>query len=417
VHKLPFLLGSGLLWSLALPGCRSVEVASENLDSLHGPGGRHRYSAELTSPWRQTVAKVQGSLMAEAQPASSAKVRKRVRNPSGRILEELLDLASFEPSSPSVQASQVRAYAWLGLVDPSVLVRERSFLELRGHVQRLQLEAPPEVLDPEEVVDPAELLHLVRGLYDSAAPVLEKGEAMTPTERADLEATLELIGERSYDEEGGRRLLEALANLFDGRDPERPELAPLLELSDQLQADLVGQALAGGLRDEAPSVRAAAFRTAHAAYGDAFLAEALVCLDAGTRLQGLDRFGLLRPRPEDEEVFMATFELVAEHGLPSGDPWGVGMGEGPAGIRRLTLELVVLRIALDYTVYGDRARTAALLALLAIEPEGPRTLRAEDWQVWWMQTSRPRLERFQQLSEAAQGEGVLPPAPPAEGAP
>ena len=363
-------------------GCRAPQLASRNLDELHDAGARHRHVARIQSGWGYFLSRVFDPRILRRAEEREADLEE-VEDPSDVCLTNLLRLSNARSRAGDVRATLVRHFAWLGVEDPFGLSRERALLELGQLAAEMDLAEP--VTEPEAAANAPDLSEAIAGLASATRRLLEEGRRAGPTARADFEAACELLGSMDFDLEGGRRLLGVLAALV-ARVPDGVALfEPLLRLNAEVQEQLVGLALARSLSDPDPRVRAAAIEANWRAYKERFLAEAVLALDGRPRdeTDPPSPFALAEVWPGDEEVFVRVFTLVREHGLPL---------DGASPERKLELLHVLCQVAVDYTAYGDRSRTAAMLALGAVSGAGISSLRLEDWQEWWRDFAPSELE-------------------------
>lgn len=389
--KRSLLLATLLLGMVS--SCSSVRTDSANLDALHGESGRYRYKARLTTPMREFFV---GLVPGDSRLGRAVRPREQVvKNPARKSLELLLSLASVESSDPATRADQVRSFSWLALADPSGLVRERALLELGSLARQMDLDSRARDAAAAEPVNPAEFLSLLEGLYAALTPASSVERDLTETERADLEAACELLALRRWDAEGGRRLLREIASALRRGKRLRARLQPLVELAEQVEADLVAEALERGLFDDVLHVRAAAYRANHAAYGMPFLEASLAALI--TRPAAGSRFRVRQTQPGDELIFVTLFELLEECGIDRPE----GLSVVAAIKREVELIRVPMMVAINQLLYPDRARTAAMLCLKRLVPEGPGSLRLEEWQAFWEEYEPAAQERIR-LMESAQ---------------
>ncbi|HIF40073.1 MAG TPA: hypothetical protein EYQ74_03105 [Planctomycetes bacterium] len=372
-----FLLGGAILGGCAGPG-----AASYNLDQLLRPEGGFHYVAALQSDFEYHVGQMVGNDWLKT--ASSLEDPEPIESPTELTLEYLLTLADAEsgPASPWIAATQVRQFARYALLCPSELARERCFIELAGHAERLGIEGPitefPSPATPAQVGDAlAELVGVHR--------LAKEGEAAR-SEPADLSSAYakacEGCSELTLDIHGGWRLLDMVTQLQSRTPPGSAGLEELASLSISIQRRLLSLSLTLGVNDPAPHARAAAWGAGHAAYGAPFLAEALVSLvmPARSREGGVartQRFGLHAQAGGDEALFLRTFELVRLHGLPADLP-----GADPQALRNSQL-FVLLQVSHDFSAYGERARASAMQTLGAVTGVADLGLRKEAWEEWW----------------------------------
>jgi hypothetical protein len=391
-----------VLSALALVACSSVEVSSSNLDEMHAAGGRYRYTARLNTPFRYLMQRLLDPIVMQEERWAFGNPIEVIEDPADVCLSNLLELARSSSRSPSVLANQVRTYAWLAVRDPFGLVRERAFLELAPHAKRLEIESIPLPPAAGSVVTPPEFLEAVRGLYEVAKPILVRGESASDTERADFMAAIELLGQFQYDIEGGRRLLKAIAILTEDVSSGSQSLLPLFGLSVHVQRQMAAEALRVGLQDTDARARSAAYQASYQVFGNAFLMEAVETMTATIKApSGASALFRLEPLAKaDVEVYVGICELLRQDGLPVDD----GASEEAIVKASMKATSILLSIGVNHTLFEERAQIAALLALEAIHPTGPASLRSEEWWTWWTGWTDEQESRLQTLSPADRGE-------------
>ena len=389
------LAGVLALAALGVGACQSGKVASANLDSLHDSGGRYHYRARLLSPTRAFFGSFVYGVGLDADSLILKQKEKEVRNPARKTLENLLDLAGDREASapPSLRAHRVRQYAYLACNDPSALVRERALIELGFVAAAAGLGAPEP--PPEQAANAAELSEAIAGLAEVVRPLVGSRGPFSETERADLAAACEVLEDMQFDVEGAHRLLAVTAAVLDHRDADGV-FAPVAELSARVERGMIREALTRSLGDEVPRTRAAAFEANWRAYGDPFLREALRALVGAPPAEG----AIFQLRPVwagDEEIFISVFQIVREAGLPQG-----------TRSERLEQLYGMTSVAVQYTLFSDRTRNAAMLALSDVSDSGIRSLRLEDWQRWWDDYGEREREALRAAEEEA---AATPPVP------
>jgi hypothetical protein len=301
-----------------------------------------------------------------------------------------------------LEVEQVRQFARYAARCPGRLARERALLELPPHARRLGVREP--IVAPERAANAPELSEALAGLVQAMGPLLARGDAASATERADLRAACELLGRLEIDVDGGWRLLRAVSGFAGRADIERELYAPLLALSESVQKHMLALALAHGLRDPDPLVRAAAFAANHATFGRRFLREALLALrPLGPTPEGTlaltPVFGLRPEHPDAEAVYVRVFELLREHGLPL----PALLPERDARALRLELLLIPMSIVHDFRTFPERVRAAAMFALGDVSGAGFESLRKEDWEIWWRAHYQEEAAAIRALEAAAEG--------------
>jgi hypothetical protein len=249
---------------------------------------------------------------------------------------------------------QVEWFARLAVEDPWHLSRERAVLALTKAGIRLGAGLPSALGSDQKAADPDTVVNAVTPLVRAVRGVLEK----TGT-RAELEAACSAVRSLDYDMAGGRRALALVVALQRSAGTRSPDIAPLAELSLDLQRICVRRALAMAIDDKSPIVRAAALRSAARIGGRRAIDEIL--------------FDRLKREPEPE-VVVVILDTLAELGpLPE----TAGPGEQPRDKWLAAFyELLVRR-------KEEVVRVHAMIALSKLSGAGFTSLREEDWQAWW----------------------------------
>ena len=179
-----------------------------------------------------------------------------------------------------------------------------------------------------------------------------------------------------------------------------------------MQRHLVGLALGHGRSDADPLVRAAAWRANHAAFGAAFLIEALAALIMTSRGPDgrpvvTETFRLEGESSGDDEVFLAVMELVREEGLPLVP----GLSPAQHADLRFRQLFALVQITHDFEAFGERSRSAAMRALAKVSGSDLTSLRKEDWEAWWNGFRTPEVARINELMRSesqGQQDGARP---------
>lgn len=353
-------LATVVLALAGLTGCNVAAAKDWNLDELHDEDGRHRFTAALMGDFEyllRTGFVFLGTRVGEDD--RRLKEPEAVDDPLEECLTNLVELTDFDPDDPTVAAWQVEWAARLATRDPWKLSRERAALELGRAGRRLGLTGLGEPPSDEEPVGPTELREILRSLLRAAEPALAGGGSSDESVALDVSAACEVLRQRRLDLDGALRSLRTVTVILDGRE-RRPGLAPVRELSMELQHRCVRLALSQALRDEAAVVRAAAVDGSLRAVGPRVFPALLGAVD---------------PR-EDAIVLVRLMDWVARYGLPQPPP-EVPADEGARARDRWMLSIWALTGHPE-----DRVRTAALRALGRADPTGPDSLRSEDWLAW-----------------------------------
>lgn len=375
-----------------------------NLEALHLPSGKHRYTVELQGDWGY-VASQQGRRVAglhigkpESQKKAGAPRQDVLRNPSEtcfEIFNELLDFDSSE--SPRLRAIQVAWCARLLDKDPAVLTRERAAIGLGelgegrdvGAPVQLEFSAPRASAD-----DVAELLSQLIASYrrerDGAAGLEQRGVPELAEVIAGIEA-------ETYDLDGARRMLYASASILQGASPERPETAAVAGLVEELERRTIRLALGRAVMDPSGLVRGAGAAAAVRCGDEWVFAQMMSVLSAES-----DDIGMYR--------FLA---VLLERGFPERSAELDGAAYDAARDGWLD---AVLTIAVQHP--ESHVRTRAMQVLNRVEPEGAGSLREEDWEAWWFERIEARAESAAEASSGETSSGETPSAEtPPGGAP
>jgi len=320
-----------------------AEAKARNLEQLHADSGTYSYNATLLGDFGYIIESITG------RDRRSNLSKSPVANPAKETMVNLIELMDSRPESSGAGDLQVQWCARLCASDPSALVRERAALGL-GEVGawagfRAIRVAPQGVAyaTPEEIG--AALEGLLRGLRLRR----EGGDDGASLKSACLDARSLYLNV-----EGAWRLLSAATSLREQANDDEDK-AELLTLSRHLRLRLVEEGLLSSLSDSSDLVRAAGLRS-------------MVRLVGPQAMTGL----LSQPMPGwSDTVILGLVDLVAEYGLPD---------EGvPVNVRGMCLRSI-LGWAVDHP--AARVRTRSMLALQRAVPEGPRSLREEDWHRW-----------------------------------
>lgn len=374
-------------------GCQQGQVASHNLDEVLSPEGRLRYAGDLRTAREQLLLGLVPPGFQTEDGAFGLSAEGPIPDPTDVVVENLLRLAEAEDGSPRWRdATRVRHFARYAVECPAGLGRERALLELATEGRRLELSEPWQA--PTAPAGPEELRARLDGLVEAASALVTAGTQADATAVLDFRAQCELISDAEVDLQGARRLLQAVAPLFELRLPDEASAA-VEALSLALQKRVVAEALARGLRDPLPYVRAAAVRANCATFGDPFLLEAALVLGARPIQPalprgigaGFERFGLASEPFEEWQVRATVCELLVDRGLPAAagvpDMQGLGL--------KLGLLQALMTVATRYDAFHPRARTQAMRALAVVSGARESSLREEVWVRWW-RAVRPELE-------------------------
>jgi hypothetical protein len=347
-------LGLALL-GLALAGCRLIAADTYNLDQLHSADGGHRYSGALEGSIEYLLRTQLAPLFPRSRLARP-KSPEPIEDPADECLERLLRLASYNPATPAVAGRQVEWFARLAVDDRAQLSRERSLIELGRAAERLRVgpEALPEGIEAAgaEVLGEA-LTSLARAVVGALS-----GPGSRASRALDLDAAVGVVEGLELDLEGARRALFVTTELVQKGGQYSDATAPLARLDEHLQRICIARALAAALQDKVPYVRAAALEAAWHGAGPDVLAPVLADLSS-----------------QPPEVAMRAMTLAARGGLPTGTP-------PPEDLHGDWLTAIVQQ--LGRLLRGEsEVSVRAAQALTVLCPDGPGSLRVEEWKDWW----------------------------------
>lgn len=344
------------------------EANDWNLAQLHKPSGSYNYTADLSGDLEYLMRSGRGLLPFRTDDTRLLGNRKEpVPNPAQATLENLLDLAKFDPTDEYVAGLQTMWFARLAVDDPSSLARERCVEELGRHGERLGIGLPVPLPPDAKPVGPGELgpalAELIREYRLSLQRTLDERDVARMDEVCDALQALVL------DLEGARRVLYVANQLLRRSSPTELTRPRVVELSRDVQRRCVEQALARALGDPVAAVRAAAIVACTRAAGTAVLGPILLQLD----------------REPSDLVVLSVMRLVAEHGLPD-KPEGLDEAAHEQ-LRERWLEHIY-DIAVDAP--DGQLRVHGMRALERCLGPGIESLRPEEWERWWLERRRAR---------------------------
>ena len=371
----------------SLTACNLPRAKLANLREVHQPDGRMSYVGNVQSDleYALSAALVNSPVSIQGLDGLSA-ADGVIEDPCGIDLENLNDLARANSKDIFHSGLQVEAFGWLGPDDQYVLGRERAVIELGKAARRLELDGPlgsPEVAATPEEVSPV-LARLARAGLGSL-PVELEGEDLESAalEGSGLSAAIVAVRALDFDRAGALRALAVCDVLFHRVDALRKgtasEAQELRALALELQAKIVGLALAETLGDPSPLVRAAAY-------------EALAKLPGGAPL-GLLKLGATDPDPE---VASRSMLFLARHGLP--------LERVPVEARESARKDWIDFLVGQAQSPDPRTSFGACCALVEVSGAGSTSLRPEDWTAWW-RSENPDEELPRPLVATGRGVG------------
>jgi len=376
-----------------------------------GPTERLQYTGNVQGTFEYLMGTLLVPLIGPKETWFSGRSSDPIKDPTNVAVKNLLRLAGTGDGPRRWrEAEEVRHFARYAAVCPAGLARERALLELAPHGRRLQLAGP--YRRPAVPASAEELRVRLAGLIDGAQSLASKGGSAPATALADFQSACKVLAEAEVDIAGGRRVLRAIAPFLRRTGLRAEAAASLTALSEGIQRRLVAEALAIGLEDPLPYVRAAAVRSCTEVYGDVFLLEAAFVLGVrpvqpvlpGAFGAEFTAFGLRPDPPEVEEMRVEICRLLSTRGLPA--------PARTADARGLTLRwgvyAALTQVATRYEIFESRARAQAMLALDVVSGAGLGSLREEVWQDWWSEVD-PEL-RSLMTSEQERERKATPPA-------
>ncbi|MEM6672904.1 MAG: hypothetical protein AAF726_08665 [Planctomycetota bacterium] len=403
------LLALALAAALLGSACRTTSVATQNLDATLSSGDTFRYQGRTTSVWRETLDYGFDAVRRVIRAADPDDRMRAIANPTKLALENLIDLEdSSEGRAEWRHGEQVRTFTRYARYAPSQLCRERALLALREHGQRLELTEGHRPNDA--AANAPELMEALDGLVDAMRGIVARRGRGDETDLADFRAALEVLRTTPVDIQGGSRLLRALSPFMRSGALPRELRDEVDDLSIEVQRKLIPEAIWAGVRDQSELVRAAAFRSGTAIYGDLFRIEAILALappsDIRERVrEAYRRFDIPTVAPNLGQVHVAVADDLAENGMPL-----AARRQTLAGVElRGTIVFVLLRIAASELTFTEPAQHAAMRALGTVSGGELETLRPEEWDDWW-QVVGPRLEaEIKALEQPEPGGDAGPP--------
>ncbi len=376
---------------------------SRNLDTLMTSDERLTYVGNLQSPLEFLFAGLFRKVGVGGENWLTGKRTDPIPDPTDEAVENLLALAETGDGPREWrEAVEVRHFARYAAECPAALARERALLQLGEHGRRLGLTEPH--VAPARPANAEELRLRIASLVDGAEGLRARGADATAL--ADFQAACEVLAAAEVDLAGGRRALAALAPfLRGGRLPSAEARERLAEVSVALQRQVVGEALARGLRDPEPFVRAAAYEACIATYGEPFLVEAALCLGVrptqpflpGGHGEPYTQFGLVSEPPDVGAVRRVVCRTLAEGGLPQ-----VAREDDARGLAlRFGVLVTLMQVATRFDAFDSEARAQAMLALEGLTGAGLVSLREEVWDRWWRDVGPELEERYKAAARTA----------------
>ena len=394
----------GLAWLAS--ACSTVAPSIHNLRELHDGDGSLNRTGMLVGHLEYYLRYEVPLLLRRGKPFEPGEPE-RIDDPSGRSFEELLELATGDPSNARTRRQQIEWFAFLAVDSPWKLDRERCVIELGKLGEFLELEPEEAAAGSQPATVEAVGLGLQRILAGANA-IHSQGFEVGPSE---LERGCAELRALRFDRRAALSALRGIGPIEDNLDRGDARYAALFELSEHVQRVLCQRALEEALRDPEALVITAAIRASTRVFGEQVLLQFTLQL-----LEGRAQF--------DDAILLELLTLLRERGLPdppSADP-------ALAELRRETFRFSALEFLVETSSEhpSGRVRLAAQRALAELSGQdfGPRE---ELWMPWWLaerQILRARIEALGGPREAppeTPEDDVAPPAaeprpePPGEG--
>ncbi|TAJ08632.1 MAG: hypothetical protein EPO68_15600 [Planctomycetota bacterium] len=369
-------MGAALAAATQLCSCRITSAKLWNLEQVHGEDGSARRVGDVRGDIEHVVKS--GGLPFRpaglfAQMGDFGAERDRpIRDPLGDCLENQIELGQCDLSDPAERGRAIAMYAFLAADDDWFLARERAVVEC-AKLARLEavaapLDPPPRPADAQTVRDAVQRVYRAYGVPfggASAAPNAPPTPfGLRPLRTASIEDALRELSALELDVAGARRALAATSALVARAQTLERLGAGLAGVQAELRRRTLALALGAALTDDHEYVRASAY-------------DAVLRLGAHPDAARLQR-ALLEEGPD---VALAALRVLEQRGLPPQAP--VAADAAP---RSSWVALLV-----DMAPSHEGRRSAAVCrALCAVEPQGPRSQRFEEWLRWWDERSAPQ---------------------------
>ena len=353
-----------------LGGCATPKANVWNLQQVHRSDGGASYSGHLRSALEARVfgfgelGQVGGQRLPSVADlfgieSETEEKPDRIEDPYGVALENVIALAEFDgEEDPETLALQVETFGWLAVDSAFPLVRERATLELGKLGRFLEVDESHSLARESEPVGPDDLKQLLKALVSAV-----RGSG-------DLEEATAALLEATMDRDGLRRAVRTVTVLrFAGKNKSLGlgglaggQGEVLADLHAELQRRLIYQSIQGALDDRNPIVRAAAVQASVVATRNS--------------LPALVQWAIVRGR--DEAVEVRALDMLQKYGIPKWD--GLESAEKEEQYLRSWIDLCVGKLR---SAYDGPVAVAAAQALARLAPQGPDSLRMEDWTLWY----------------------------------
>jgi hypothetical protein len=319
------------------------EAHSRNLDELHRADGSYKYTGVLLGDFGYLIEAMRGSQRGDSIAPS------QFASPSAETLENLVQLLSVDPGSSEARGLQLQWCARLAHGDASDVVREVAAEGLGRIALHLGLKEVVIRPEPSEAASAEDIAGLLEAFLRELRMQSEEGAGVEGF-RAVCEKAIAL----ELDLKGARRLHLVSIGL-QGVEMNSNAKASLLALNKDLEVKLIEAGLFAAMADSSPRVALAGLKGIIMVNGPGKLVSLLSTPDAKL----------------SDELQLGLLGLVRDHGLPE-----AGLSEDV----RARCYTSILALVTDHR--SARVRVHGMLALQKLAPEGPGSLREEDWLRW-----------------------------------
>jgi hypothetical protein len=362
-------LAAILLPLVFFASCQIPRANLANLHEVHTPSGQISYRGRVQNDMEYALTRAfqSGSIRIEGF-ADLGGEDKAIEDPLLVCLENQLALSDADSSNRLNAGLQVEAFGWLAVDDQYALGRERAMLELGKHAKRLGVTGPGR---------PIQNAATAEDLSPLLASLAKAGLGALPTAVVSLDTELygggspDTLGEAitsllglNLDRDGALRVLAVCDVLRERSDKlENADVATLARLDDLQQAmqiAIIEQAFLAGMSDSSARVRIA---TLHG----------LVNLQGGPP----DGTLLVFATDPDQDVVAAAMTWVTNNGIPFPTE---GLTEA---------DLALYKSEWIRFLVGQCQSPNGVISMKTCEALGTvseasfRSLRPEDWTVWW----------------------------------
>jgi hypothetical protein len=324
------------------------EAHARNLEELHKADGSYSYSGRILGDWGYIVEEVQGGDRVKLVSES------RIASPSAETIENLVQLLSAKHSDPEARAQQLQWCTRLIQGDESELVRTIAAEGLKAIGLHLGLKTIS-LQDPERTpASPDDLANVFEDLLRE----IRLGVESDSHDTSSFAALCTEASKLDFDLSGARRLHGIATGLL------QLEMLPACRVNLQslvlgMEVKLVEIGLFEALIDSSDQVAAAG-------------------LDGFVEIEGPARLIPLLTRTQNSltpELQLSLLRLIRGCGLPA------GMNQD---LRERCINSIM---GLSTAHPSARVRVQGMLALGELIPDGPDSLREEDWMRWYDKAS------------------------------